>query len=341
MNKERSATAAVPAGPIHVTLEQARALDALDRTGTLVGAAAALRKGHTAVMYGLRQLELQTGLTVLDRRGYRLRLTAAGRHVLDHCRRLLEAEAGLVAACHQLRTGWEPSVRVVYDGVCADAPLLRAVGELVRERAPTRLHVSAAFLGGVEAAFEREQADLMVSVLPARAADALVAHRLPPLVATLVAARTHPLVRGTLAAPREHEREPARAPGRGAARDPDRDRGRDPGREIDDDELADHVLLTVHGSDPRLELPTAALERRATVDLNDFHAKRAAILAGIGYGWLPAHLCADDLRAGRLRRVRYRRGSAHRFTPRLYLRTGTRPGPAARRLLDALLTSVT
>lgn len=306
--------AAASAGPrMHVTLEQARALDALDRAGTLVAAAAALRKGHTAVMYALRQLEAQTGLGLLDRRGYRLRLTAAGRRVLEHCRRLLEAEAGLVTACHQMRTGWEPIVRVVYDGVCADAPLLRAVGELVREGAPTRLHVSAAFLGGVEAAFEREQADVMVSVLPAHGAEALVATRLAPLVVTLVAGRAHPLVR-------RH--------GGGDART---------GPDVDDDDLEGHVLLTVHGSDPRLELPTAALERRATVDLNDFHAKRAAILAGIGYGWLPAHLCAEDLRAGRLRRVRYRRGSQHRLTPRLYVRAGGRPGPAARRLMDALV----
>lgn len=291
-------------GPMHVTLDQARALDALARTGTLVAAAASLRKGHTAVMYGLRQLEAQTGLTLLDRRGYRLALTAAGKQVLEHCRRLLEAEAGLVAACHQLRTGWEPSVRVVYDGVCADAPLLRAVGALVAERAPTVLHVSAAFLGGVEAAFVREQADLMVSVLPPDAGLGLVATRLPPLIATLVVARDHPLARR---------------------------RG-----ELDDDALADHVLLTVHGSDPRLELPTAALERRATVDLNDFHAKRSAILAGIGYGWLPEHLCVDDLKAGRLRRVHHRRGSQHRFAPRLYQRPGARPGPATDRLIAAL-----
>jgi DNA-binding transcriptional LysR family regulator len=296
-----------PTGPvrIHVTLDQARTLDAFARTGTLVAAGAVVHKGHTAVMYGLRQLEDQTGLTLLDRRGYRLRLTAAGRRVLEHCQRLLEAEAGLVAACHQMRTGWEPSLRVVYDGVCPDAPLLRAVGGLVSARAPTVLHVSAAFLGGVEAAFEREAADLMVSVVPAVASDGLVVTRLPPLVATLVAARAHPL---------------------GRHRGP-----------VEDEQLADHVLLTVRGSDPRLELPTAALERRATVDLADFHAKRAAILSGIGYGWLPAHLCADELRAGRLRVVRYRRGSQHRFAPRLYQRAGARPGPAARRLIDALV----
>lgn len=290
--------------PIAISLEWARALDALERGGTLAAAAAHLRKGHTAVLYALGQLEAQTGLTLLDRRGYRLRLTAAGRRVLDHARRLLAAEAELVAACHEMRTGWEPDLRVVYDGVVPDAPLLRAVGALVAEAVPTRLHVSSAFLGGVEAEFEATEADLMVAVLPPQGRTPLTATRLPPVVAHLVCARHHPLARR-----------------RGA---------------VDDDALAGHVLLTVRGGDPRLELPTEGRPRQATVDLNDFHAKRAAIAAGIGYGWLPEHLCDDDLAAGRLRRVRYARGDTHRFGPRLYARAGARPGPAARRLIDAL-----
>lgn len=290
--------------PPAITLEQARALDALDRAGTLTAAAALLRKGHTAVMYALRQLEAQTGLDLLDRRGYRLRLTAAGRRVLEGCRDLLAAEAALVAACHQMRTGWEPALRVVFDGIYPDEPLLRAVGAVVAERAPTRLHVSAEFLGGVEAAFERDHADLMVAVLPVTRGDGLVATRLAPLVARLVVGAGHALARA-----------------RGT---------------LDDSALGEHVLITVRGSDPRLELPTAGLERRATVDLNDFHAKRAAILAGLGYGWLPEHLCAAELADGRMRAVRYGRGTEHRFAPRLYVRSGVRPGPATRRLIEAL-----
>ena len=54
-------------GPMHVSLEQARALDALARHGTFVAAADALHKGHTAVLYAVQSLERQTGLTLLDR----------------------------------------------------------------------------------------------------------------------------------------------------------------------------------------------------------------------------------------------------------------------------------
>jgi DNA-binding transcriptional LysR family regulator len=82
--------------------------------------------------------------------------------------------------------------------------------------------------------------------------------------------------------------------------------------------LRQHVLVTVRGSDPRL------------VHLNDFASKRAAILAGIGFGWLPDAMIGD----APLVRVRWSGAATHRFHPRLYHRG--HPGPAGRRLIAAL-----
>ena len=95
-----------------------------------------------------------------------------------------------------------------------------------------------------------------------------------------------------------------------------------------------HLLLTVRGSDPRLELSTSAIESHSTVHLNDFAAKRTAILAGIGYGWLPDAMIADDLARRRLRRIQWTRSSRHVFHPRVY--HDGQPGRAARRLVAAL-----
>ncbi len=138
-----------------VTLDQARALDALARCGTFAKAAAALRKQHTAVLYALRTLEEQTGLALLDRTGYRTKLSPAGELVLAQCRRMLDAERDLATLCEVMRTGWEPRLSIVFDGVVAAEALLRVVGELARERVPTKLTVTAEFLGGVEEAFVR------------------------------------------------------------------------------------------------------------------------------------------------------------------------------------------
>ena len=143
-----------------------RAPGALARHGTFAAAAQALHKGHTAVLYALRTLEEQTELTLLDRRGYRTRLTPAGERVLEHCRKLLAAERELENTCAEIRAGWEPTLRIVFDGIFPAEPLLRVVKQLRAEGAGTRFHVSGEFLAGVEAAFIRDEADLMVSVLP-------------------------------------------------------------------------------------------------------------------------------------------------------------------------------
>lgn len=282
-----------------VTLEQARALDALDRAGTFAAAATRLRRGHTSVLYSIKTLEDALGFPVLDRSGYRTRLTPQGKRVLEGCRALLAAEAELAAAIAELRSGWEPSVGVVFDGIVPIDPLLRAVGRLIGEKAPTRIDVRAEFLAGVEEAFERLGAHLMIAVVPPRATD-LVAVPLAPVRASLVARADHPLARGRHA----------------------------------EAALRGHLLLTVRGSDPRLELPTAGIEAQSTVHLNDFASKHAAILAGIGYGWLPDAMIDAELARGRLCRIRWTRPSTHLFAPRLYHRG--QPGPAARQLIAAL-----
>ncbi|MCC6647618.1 MAG: LysR family transcriptional regulator [Polyangiaceae bacterium] len=287
-----------------VTLEQARALDALARHGTFAKAAAALKKQHSAVVYALRTMEAETRLSLLDRSGYRTRLSPTGELVLARCRRLLDEERELDALCEVARSGWEPRLGVVFDGVVDAGPILRVVGELTRARATTSLHVTAEFLGGVEAAFVRGEADLMVSVLPPRALS-LSSRAMAPLPARLVAQRGHPLVK------------------RGAA--------------VGDDDLRREVLLVVRGGDPRLRLPTAGLGVQTIVSLNDFHAKKTALVEGLGYGWMPEHLIVKELARGQLVQLAWSGGaSSFTYRPRVYRHTGRALGKAGTRIMEAL-----
>ncbi len=279
---------------MHVTLEQARALDALARHGTLAKAAASLKKQHSALVYSLKQLELQTDLALLDRSGYRIRFTTAGERVLGECRKMLTAAENLARTCRAIKTGWEPRVRVVFDGIFPVTPILGAIKAMAG--VPTQVDVFAEFLDGVERAFAEHDADLMISVLPPK--EPFERARLSPLVAHLVAHRNHPLCK--------------------KARVTERD-------------LAEYPLLTVRGSDPRLALPTARLERQASMHLNDFHTKREALLAGLGYGWLPEYLDSP-----KLARVRFAGGSRHLFEPHVFWRHERDLGRAARLVVDSL-----
>lgn len=285
------------------TLDQLRALDALARTGTFAKAARRLHKTHSAVVYALKNLEAQAELSLLDRSGYRTELTPAGQQVLAHARTVLEAHRALGELCHVVKTGWEPRLAVVFDGIYPSAHILRSLRRAIGPRSPTRVEVRAEFLAGVEASFLSSDADVMISVLPPTSAG-LVLTALPPLTIELLAHKDHPLARAK------------------AVRDAD---------------LEQHVLLTVRGSDPRLTLPTARLEPRSAVHLNDFHSKREAICDGMGYGWLPRYLAEKDLRRGLLKRVRWESGNTYALSPHVAYPKRRALGRAGAELLRGLL----
>jgi DNA-binding transcriptional LysR family regulator len=286
-----------------VTLDQARVLDALARHGTLQRAATALGKGHSSVIYALKTLEDALGLALLDRSGYRLRLTPAGDAVLSAARGLLEAERHLEDVVHQVKSGWEPRLTIVVDGVCPTATLFETVGQLAREAAATRVDVHTEFLGGVERAFEELEADLMIAVLPV-ASKAVTSTALSEISAHLVAHKRHPLAQKAKLAFAD---------------------------------LSESLLLTVKGSDPRLSLPTSGLESQSRVVLPDFAAKKTAILTGVGFGWMPEHLIERELARGELVRLDLGARATHRFAPRLYRRRGRKLGRAGQAVFSALV----
>ena len=284
------------------TLDQARALDALARAGTYAAAAKLLSKQHSAVVYAVQQLESQTELQLLDRSGYRTKLTPAGARVLEQCRRLLDVERDLAATCHAIKTGWEPRLRIVMDGLFPASAVLREVAKIAAPKTPTQVEVFAEFLSGVESAFLSSDADLMISVVAPEATH-LRSLALPPIPSYLVARRDHPLARA---------------------------------RKVTSEMLEGHTLLTVRGSDPRLQLSTAGLQFAATIHLNDFHTKKDAILAGMGFGWLPAYLIDRELERGTLRRIAWPRGNTHTFRAHAYHRADRALGRAAQAVVQGL-----
>lgn len=287
-----------------VTLDQARALDAIAREGSYAKAARALGKAHSAVVYAVKGLEDAVGAAVFDRSGYRAVLTPLGRRVLEHCRALLAADAELAALCRAARAGFEPSLAIVFDGLLPVGPILAAARRVAEISPETRVSLFSDFLGEVEARAEREEADVALTVVPF--ARGIGAERpLAPLPSLLVAAADHPLA--------------ARGDALGAA------------------DLEGHPFLTVRGSDQRLRMSTSALGKHAEFRLSDFHAKREALLRGMGWGWMPGYLIADDIARGALAVLPWgeERGR-HEFRPTLHVRRGRDGGPAVEAFIAAI-----
>lgn len=287
------------------TLDQLLVLDAIARCGSFAGAARELHRVPSAVSYAVQAMEEGLGVALFDRSGHRAGLTAAGRQLLEEARDLLDRARRLDRLAARLGDGWEPELRIVADGAWALDPLLRAVRRLSDDRVPTQIRVDVEYQDGVIDRFHQERADLMIA-LGLEDGGHLKGVPLAPLEMILVAARAHPLALRC---------------------------------RLSRDDLADHVDLVVQDSSPRFAATPrrSFLGTRRVLRLSDFHAKRAALLAGIGFGWMPLHLVRADLDADALRPLDLPDGNRWSYRPQLITRRDDPPGRAARLVMEEIL----
>lgn len=282
-------------------LDALQALDAVIRHGGFARAASALNKVQSAVSYQVGKLERQLELRLLDRSGYRVRLTPAGEAVLGEGRRLIAQADQLTAMAQQFAAGWEPRLTVILDGILPLEPTLRALKTLADERVPTRIQIKVEFLGGVQFRFDEDAADLML-VKDYLGRANLEARALPDVECVLCVAPAHPLAKR---------------------------------RKVSLGELHEHVELSVQDSSGRGD-DRHMFGGERVFYLSGFITKKQALSMGLGFGWMPLYLVERELRSGALRELRYQGGSRYRFTPLLVHRLDVPLGRTGKRLIELL-----
>ena len=90
-----------------ITLHQLQCFDAVVVEGGFQPAAEKLRRAQPTVFAAVKNLEMQLGLTLLDRSGYRVALTAVGRSFHDRARVFLNEFRDLQNHARQLSMGEE------------------------------------------------------------------------------------------------------------------------------------------------------------------------------------------------------------------------------------------
>jgi DNA-binding transcriptional LysR family regulator len=147
---------------IEITIHQLLCLDAVVTEGGFQAAAEKLRRAQPSVSQAVKKLEEQLGLNLLDRSGYRVSLTEAGRSFHQRARVMLHELGALKAHAAQLAMGEESELRVVIGDLC---PLTQTLALLRRffDGCPgTRLHLHFEAIGGPwERLFDGE-ADLIL-----------------------------------------------------------------------------------------------------------------------------------------------------------------------------------
>ncbi|WP_158813069.1 LysR family transcriptional regulator [Methylocapsa sp. S129] len=144
------------------TLHDLQCFDAVARAGGFQPAAALLHRSHPAVFAAVAKLERQLDFILLDRSGYRVRLTDAGLSFHDRAQSLLRELEGLRIHAAQLSMGEESEIHVVIGDLCPRPQALGMLGRFFAQRPGTRLHLHFEAVGGPwERLFDGE-ADLIL-----------------------------------------------------------------------------------------------------------------------------------------------------------------------------------
>lgn len=289
---------------MNITLDQARAFESVARHGTIQKAAHDLHKGHSAIVYLIRTLEEQTGIRLFDRTGYRNRVTLQGEIILRYCQQLLATTQELEIMCKNLTGGWEPSLKIIYDGVIDFNVIGDALFMLSGMKAPTEVKVLAAHLNDVKRRFEDEKADLMMTILPIHQAG-VNEHKMKPLRLLLVASREHVL-------------------------------GKKVRKKLTLKDLNNHTYIKIRETTGLVGLSTENFSFESSFFVNDFYTKKLAILKRLGFGWLPEYLIKDELKSRELTLLSGVFSSGHEVHPRLYYRSEALLGKAIKEVLRFL-----
>lgn len=290
------------------SFDQLRVMLAVVEEGSFSAAARRLNRAQSAVTYAIQRLEEQLGATLFDRAAYRPALTEAGRALLPHARAIADEMLALSAHAGAIAAGVEPELRLVVDAMFPMAVLVEAL-RLFGARfpsAPPRIFVES--LGAATELVLNETCAIGLLLEFNSAFEPLLRQTLMEIEMIPVAAPDHPLGRAAMP--------------------------------VAPDELRRHVQLVLSDRSGLSGNRDHGVFSPKTWRLADLGAKHAMLKAGLGWGSLPAHLAADDLGSGRLRRIDIAAGDGVLASARLPLCSAYRrdrpPGPAGRWLLAHL-----
>jgi DNA-binding transcriptional LysR family regulator len=260
---------------MRLSLDALSVLDAIDRRGSFAAAAEELHRVPSAITYQVQKLEQDLDVLLFDRRAHRATLTPAGRELLDSGRRLLDAAGEIEQRVRRVATGWETDLAVAVDAIIPWPrvwPLVSAFYAYCEASAAahTRLRLMVEVLGGAWDALAEGRADLVLGAAGDPPAGGGFRTRvLAESVSLFVVAPTHPLARA-------HE-------------------------PISEATIAAHRAVVAADTSRRLPPRSVSIVAgQPSLIVPDLETKRVAQVMGLGCGFLPVHVAADDIARGRL-----------------------------------------
>ncbi|MBU6437026.1 MAG: LysR family transcriptional regulator [Betaproteobacteria bacterium] len=248
-------------------------LEAVQRTGSLAAAARELGKVPSAVSYAARRLEEALDVLLFDRRGKAAALTVAGQALLAEGLQLLQSMDDAARRIRRIAGGWETRLAITIDQIVRPQPVFELIERFYGIECGTQLRVDADVLQGPWDGLVSGRIDLAIGAVASVGDGApipgLSTRPLGRMRFVLCMAPHHPLA--------------------GAA------------EPLDAELLRRHRAIAVADTARRMAPYTIGLlPGQPVLTLPTMQAKIAAQVQGLGLGYLPEHLAAPLLGAGRL-----------------------------------------
>jgi DNA-binding transcriptional LysR family regulator len=292
------------------TLDQLHVLTTVVEAGSFSAAARRLHRAQSVISYAIANLEAQLGVALFARDGRRPVLTAAGRALIADARRVGRLVDEMRARAAALSRGLEAELGLAVDVMFSTARLVAALDEFSREYPTVGLRLRIEGLGGVAQLVLDGACQLGVSGWLASVPDVLEWRAIGEVRLIPVAAPTHPMAHAQDASA---DASAPHAPGSGP---------------IDSAPLREQVQLVLTDRTALTAGQDFGVLALRTWRLGDLGAKHALLLAGLGWGNMPAEMVADDLATGRLVRLQIAEAPEYHYPIGLIHRLDTPLGPA-------------
>lgn len=255
---------------MRISLDKLRVLDTVERNNSFASAAEELHRVPSAVTYAIKQLESDLGVSLVNRSGYRFKLTPLGQELLKEGRSLLEQAESLENKI-KVSAGLIPSnLSIAYDAALGFDGIQQILGIFFELYPETSVCISAEILNGCRDSLLSGKSHLVIGYLSEPPTESQYHYQtLGDIHFVFAVAPQHPLAQTIIP--------------------------------LTFKEIAHHRIIIT--PDTAKNIPKAAsgyAPERQFLSVSSMESKINAQVAGLGVGFLPLKLAKPYLQKGLL-----------------------------------------
>ena len=148
------------------TLDQWLTLIQVDKAGSIQAAANQLNKSHTTLIYAIKKLEEQLGVSLVRIKGRRAVLTDDGKALIRRAAPMLDQALELEVISSQLSKGIESEITITIDHLCDRDWLYSPLSEFMKKNKGTSVQIRETSLSSTLDAVIEQQSDIAIINIP-------------------------------------------------------------------------------------------------------------------------------------------------------------------------------